>query len=369
MQGQVEVSYPSNSVTSNRPFAIQKLFINRKPTELVQLVGLSYSLCGQAQKFTANSVLNLLTEQETFNALDLVMVESLREHLLSIVQMLQKLNLINQAEQIAFMSGVGRWVPRFKAAKTAEEQQVVVDEILVEYEKLIDGQNWLECFSAIEAKPKDSIELPGLLGLLMQALSVDFKTESASVDITKSQLHAINHDVLFINLNSMNWHEWASKPEVEGRAIENSAFSRIAQGSNEWGELAKKAPLKTRLLARFVDIKQHLEALLSKDHSQSFKNKLFGKATVSDSEQIAWVETARGRLYHFAQTQGVDEPVQSYVISAPTEWNFHPQGVAGSLISNLKTSSHEQWKTEVSMIAQIIDPCVPLAFIEEQMHA
>lgn len=369
MQGQVEVSYPSNSVVSNRPFAIQKLFMNRRPAELVQLVGLSYSLCGQAQKFAANSVLDLLTEQEALRALDLVMVESLREHLLSIVQMLQKLNLINQAEQIAFMSGVGRWVPRFKAAKNLEEQQIIIGEILAEYEKLIDGQDWLKCFSAIESKPKDSIELAGLLGQLMQALNVDFKTENASAEITKSQLHAINHDVLFSNLNSCNWNEWASKPEVGGKAIENSAFSRIAQGSNDWCELAVKAPLKTRLLARFIDIKQHLEALLSKDNNQSFKNKLFGKAKVSDSEQIAWVETARGRLYHFAQAQGLNEPVQSYVISAPTEWNFHPQGVAGNLIGSLKNSSYDQWKTDVSMIAQIIDPCVPLAFIEEQMHA
>lgn len=369
MQGQVEVYYPSNAVVSNRPFAIQKLFLNRKPAELVQIVGLSYSLCGQAQKFAANTVLNQLSvEQESF-ALEAVMIETLREHLLSMVQMLVKLNVIEPTEQVQFMAGVGRWVPLYTAAQSLEQQAEVVKDIANEFNKLIDSNDWLEIFNAQQLGLTTLDTLPGLLGQMLAALNLECTVEQAA-DV--KHLHAIEHQTLLNGLNSTNWNDWASKPEISNVAYENSAFTRVAKANEQWLAFLQQAPLKARLLARFVDVAAHLNALAKIDGVEAlakFKTQMFGKLELSNTETVAWVETARGRLYHFAQTQGANEPVQSYVISAPTEWNFHPQGVASQLINGLKVTNHEQWKTDVSMIAQIVDPCVPLEFIEEQMHA
>jgi len=375
MTGQVEVHYPSKSVVSNRPFAIQKLFINRQPVEVVQLVGLSYSLCGQAQKFAANTAFNLLNVEQVSSELEAVMIETLREHFLSLVQMLTKLAIIDQSQQLEFMSGVGRWVKRFNSAENSEQQSAVVGDILMDYEKLVADKNWLSTFAQYDKDEIDtdagawSFTLPGLLGELLKKLAVEIEYGHNS-EVKRKHLHSLVHESLLDGLNSANWNEWASKPSIDGVATENSAYTRVAKDSDNWNKMVQLEPLKTRLMAKFVDIRRHLQALLYPEANlEQFKQNLFGSLKLAEDERVAWVETARGRLYHFAKSENRHEPVKSYVISAPTEWNFHPKGIAGELIAGLKNKSHEQWKAEVSMIAQIIDPCVPLAFFEEQMHA
>ncbi|WP_319381231.1 hypothetical protein, partial [Thiomicrorhabdus sp.] len=49
----------------------------------------------------------------------------------------------------------------------------------------------------------------------------------------------------------------------------------------------------------------------------------------------SWVETARGRLYHLAHVES--GKVTDYAICAPTEWNFHPDGVAKQLLNELRS--------------------------------
>jgi hypothetical protein len=280
MTGQIEVHYPSNSVVSNRPFAIQKLFINRLPVEVVQLVGLSYSLCGQAQKFAANTALNLLNAEQVSSELESVMIEALREHFLSLVLMLNKLNIIDQSQQLEYMSGVGHWVKRFNSAENSEQQSAVVGEILMDYEKLVADKSWLSTFAQYDKGEIDtdagawSFTLPGLLGELMQKLAVEIEY-GHNCEIQRKHLHSLEHDSLLDDLNSTNWNEWASKPSIDGAATENSAYTRVAKDSDSWNKMAQLEPLKTRLMAKFVDIRRHLQALLySQANLEQFKQSL-----------------------------------------------------------------------------------------------
>ena len=69
---------------------------------------------------------------------------------------------------------------------------------------------------------------------------------------------------------------------------------------------------------------------------------------------------ARGQLIHRVSIQ--NNQITDYQILAPTEWNFHPDGVvAGALAhiqgnaDNSKTFNHEQ---QAHLIIKAIDPCV-----------
>ena len=69
------------------------------------------------------------------------------------------------------------------------------------------------------------------------------------------------------------------------------------------------------------------------------------------------VESARGRLYHWAE-MGPDERIVAYAILAPTEWNFHPAGpfVAGLL--GARVGHGEGARLAVTRLAALFSPCV-----------
>ncbi len=81
---------------------------------------------------------------------------------------------------------------------------------------------------------------------------------------------------------------------------------------------------------------------------------------------IATVATARGLLTHAARVE--DGLVTAYRITAPTEWNFHPDGLVTQLLRGLAIWS--DWIAEAQKIVDVIDPCVRATIqIEETAHA
>lgn len=85
---------------------------------------------------------------------------------------------------------------------------------------------------------------------------------------------------------------------------------------------------------------------------------LFRTASGSDSTAsagIAQVEAARGRLLHYLQLDG--DTVTRYRIVAPTEWNFHPEGVLLDMLGGLH-SQGEDLLTQARLLVCLVDPCV-----------
>ena len=60
-------------------------------------------------------------------------------------------------------------------------------------------------------------------------------------------------------------------------------------------------------------------------------------------------------MHHIKVEQG---QVADYVILAPTEWNFHPQGVAVEGLKGLRAESEAQLRQQAAMWVNAIDPCV-----------
>ena len=71
---------------------------------------------------------------------------------------------------------------------------------------------------------------------------------------------------------------------------------------------------------------------------------------------IAQVEAARGRLIHFVETE--ERHVRRYQIVAPTEWNFHPDGVLVRGLTGLPVDGPEAALRTAELFVHAVDPCV-----------
>ncbi len=110
-----------------------------------------------------------------------------------------------------------------------------------------------------------------------------------------------------------------------------------------------------RVLARLVEL-----ALIATS-PQRVAAAMVRAFTVASGVGLALVETARGVLCHLAQLDR-DGVVADYAVLAPTEWNFHPQGV-------LTTASRSATLSPAlgPWLVRSLDPCV--AFTLEYQNA
>jgi hypothetical protein len=69
------------------------------------------------------------------------------------------------------------------------------------------------------------------------------------------------------------------------------------------------------------------------------------------------VETARGLLMHeIVLDNGL---VADYLITAPTEWNFHPQGTLAHHLLGQETGNRDALQQYAARVITALDPCVP----------
>ena len=119
-------------------------------------------------------------------------------------------------------------------------------------------------------------------------------------------------------------------------------------------QLAYKNSLLTRWIARLVELARipgQLRDLLIE--LQRAENK---PAQHPARFGIAQVEAARGKLIHRVVIK--QQQVTEYQILAPTEWNFHPQGLIQQSLSQLKAKNNEELRLLSRLIINAIDPCV-----------
>lgn len=131
--------------------------------------------------------------------------------------------------------------------------------------------------------------------------------------------------------------EFASAPQLDAKTCETGPLSRyyshglVSRVVRQYG-----AGLLARLAARLVELASLPEAIEHSGNRDTMPG--FGE-----------IETARGRLIHAATTDcGV---VSAYAIIAPTEWNFHPEGLVSQGLSGLDVAP-------ATAFIEAVDPCV-----------
>ncbi|MDP2416065.1 MAG: hypothetical protein U1D36_17145 [Hydrogenophaga sp.] len=106
----------------------------------------------------------------------------------------------------------------------------------------------------------------------------------------------------------------------------------------------------------------------------------FGSLPTGPRQGMAWVEMARGLLVHQVSIEEAASEAPARVatcrVLAPTEWNFHPQGVVAQHIAALDADRPaEDVARRVRLLMAAFDPCVPfevtpaLPAVREAQHA
>ncbi len=336
MQGQINIQYQPYTIASVRPFEIQKLCLHRSPEHVIQFIGLAYSLCGKAQQFAAQLALQDLTPKQQQQYAYQVALENLREHFIHLTQLLYAFELITETERSQHLQGVGNWLAPNKEGDSSK----ICQRIQQKFSTLLPG------FDLEKMTAQQIIALPQVTQLFQKIVSIQLPENMPKID----QQQHIEEKML----SSEDWSIWVTAPALS-TAIENTALSRSRAIVSEIHPL-KLAELQKRVLGKILDAISIFKRLTN----QTVKNSppLFGFKKQAN-RTVSWVESARGRLFHLVEIDPKTKTTQRYAISAPTEWNFHPEGIVHQLIQTLPRDDFLLWQKQVQQITQIMDPCVP----------
>lgn len=135
-----------------------------------------------------------------------------------------------------------------------------------------------------------------------------------------------------------------ARPVWEGRCRETGSLARTRHPLLSALEAAWGRGLGLRLVARLVELAQ----LLTRPEAASCE-------MARPAPGLGRVEAARGRLHHAVKLQG--NRVTHWAILAPTEWNFHPRGVAAQALSGLR-GAPDEIRRQAELVIDAVDPCV-----------
>ncbi len=148
----------------------------------------------------------------------------------------------------------------------------------------------------------------------------------------------------------MEEENFVRQPDYFGDCRETSALTRTESPLLKQLAQLNGNGLLVRLVAHMTETAQLANQLIS-GAEQGCKTDSYSK----QGSGIGQLEAARGRLIHRVQLNG--DRIDRYQILAPTEWNFHPQGVAAQSLLSLR-GEIEEVEQQSRFLINAIDPCV-----------
>jgi len=142
--------------------------------------------------------------------------------------------------------------------------------------------------------------------------------------------------------------DFAGAPSWMGRAAETGATARL--GAHPLVQALAQRPFLQHWIARLIELA---------GYAAGDSRLLCGRVSavrVSAGRGRAAVETARGTLLHEVTLDGAR--VLDYVIVAPTEWNFQPNGAVRHWLEGMPSASGEVALALAKRAVEALDPCV-----------
>ncbi len=381
IEGQISIDiYPHHSkdvkveISSTRPLLASKVLIGKTPEQVLSIIPLLYNICGIAQSRAALKAIQQCLQYEGDAKIEiardmLLLVEIAKEHLLRIFLDWPKLFDIDPGNhQLPF---VNQLTTEFKSALFFQGQAFALDSRLEMQNHTIEGlidnlQRYLRQH-VFSSSVQDWLDHQDSDSLLQWAMQTDTIAAKAIHQIDKNgwagqgnaniqHLAKLDSELLLVEFAGENATSFIAEPKWQGHCYETTSLSRqhkhpLVQSFYQ----QYQGSLMTRWLARLVEL-----ASIPQQLSAMFNN--INDATISDRPNkqlnigIAQVETARGRLVHrVVMAQGL---ISQYQILAPTEWNFHPQGLITQSLANLITDDKTELRQLAKLMINAIDPCV-----------
>jgi len=159
---------------------------------------------------------------------------------------------------------------------------------------------------------------------------------------------------------------WALQPQWLGDCAHTGSWTRLNhppphQPLTPWGLLGCRVAELVRLCA--PDAAPTGDGVAGATGADVLS---FGALPTGEREGVAWVEMARGLLVHRVEVSLAkgDAVVSACNVLAPTEWNFHPQGVVALRMARLDTRQPpDRLERQVRLLMAAFDPCVPFEVV------
>jgi len=364
-------------IQSSRPLQAVRIFQGKAVAEVLQTLPLLYHVCGVAQASAAvtacEQAMAIPVSEATVAAREmLVWMETAREHMWRIIidwsdrlgeeknttRIAQLQQYLPELRKALFADGNGFYVGAEVNVNIGTVQSVIqgLKQLLEDVVFAVPVEQWLECHDQHGLDTWLSNNNTLAKRMLRQFSTSD---RNAHTRHETSCLPMLDEASLHLLLTQVDADEFVARPNWQGQACETSAFCRQQYQPLLVTLLTTNPnPLMTRMLARLTElarIPNNLERLLTQVltsppiHNSDRKKRDTGIG-------LGQVEAARGRLVHRLElTNGL---IKRYQILAPTEWNFHPQGVAAQLIMTLPVDDEVIFKQHADLLINTIDPCV-----------
>jgi len=357
------------SIESNRPVHASRVFCGKDIAESLNLIPLLFSICATAQACAGvracEQALGLNVSAKTERLRDLLVnMETLREHLWRIlldwpsfidrnpdqpavaeivaIQRGYRLGLCPEsdlfqpggAECCPVRTDLSTWIGRLSNLL----QQAVFGRPVARWLE-IAGQpalaGWAASETTVAAAMIDGILRAGWSG-------VGACHSMALPPLLDRPLHQAMQKAAFIE-----------RPQWSGQCCESSSAVRVDSSLLRSLKREHGNGLLVRLVARMTELAFLSEQLLPEVDAGD--NDHPGAEGRVNNPGIGQASAARGQLVHRVELAG--DRIASYRILAPTEWNFHPQGVVVQALSSLQ-GDRDQVQRQARLLINAIDPCV-----------
>lgn len=314
-------------LASTRPFAARVL-VGKTPAQALALVPLLFSLCGKAQRAVAAAALAAAGGVPASLDRRPINVEALQETVWRL--------FLDWPEALGFGRREAAFANLHRRLAAATDADVeTIDQLLATELYGVSPSAWragdqpatalaARLLAAADALPTGAAAVPRLLP--------DFDAATAA------------------RLIEEGGPDFCRAPTVAGRPAETGALARRSAEPLVAARLAAGNLIAARLAARLLDLCALRELLASGPQPIDAESPRAGIG-------VALGDTARGQLAHRVQVAA--DRVSDYLIVAPTEWNFHPQGGwRDELIGQRVAGAGEAFR-RARLLMLSLDPCVP----------
>jgi len=138
---------------------------------------------------------------------------------------------------------------------------------------------------------------------------------------------------------------FVARPALPGRRVQTGPVARSVLAG---------CPILSPLLARFAEIAQAARLLSGVETAEA---PWLRAEAVAPGIGFAAVESPRGRLHHLVSLDGRGG-LGRYLILAPTEWTFAPEGPFAAALARLRPLASVPVERSIARLAALFDPCV-----------
>lgn len=363
-------------IVSTRPQAAARVLLGKTPEQLLSTVPLLFSLCGNAQSYAAllacRAALDLPADAQADTARAcLLQLETVREHAWRIL--LDWPGLLGRQPDKAALAALLKLTTRFKPCLFSEGEAFKLDSrlqidsdrlasLLAELSGLIDHaifNGGMRAFQATADETQLADWLQSNTALSAELLYGLYRLDWQAVGRNHIRcLPALDSPSLLAHLQTQDLSAFCRAPQWQGHCHESTPLGRqqsqplIAALQNRYGN---------GLLARFAAVLREVADITLQ--LERFGETAFEPASAygGDGIGLAQVSAARGLLVHRLVLR--DGRVYDYRIAAPTEWNFHPDGVVAQGLKALRAVDADSLRRQAEWLINAVDPCVAYRLI------